>query len=66
MSEDDQEFEDDFIFQIPVIVSSLRKKIFFFEPKNGLPKWTSFEFITKKEGAKGPTKLECIAYYSEK
>ena len=167
MSEDYQEFEDDFIFQLPEMVSSLRKEIFFFEPetkkeneseqtlilanrkkdeeikelreklsnqeqskdeeilelneklvslnsqleqaktrlknqhiskiraptesvqmkhilkepvprKNGsvsprniseekqLPKWTSFEFVTKKKGAKGPKKSECIGYYSEK
>ena len=25
-------------------------------------KWTSFEFVTKKKGAKGPTKSECIGY----
>ena len=142
MSEDYQEFEDDFIFQLPEMVSSLRKEIFFFEPelkkeneleksqilvakkneeiqqlrkqlsnqeqrkdeeifelseklassnfqleqaktrlknqnnskiraptniheKQRLPKWTSFEFVTKKKGAKGPTKSECIDYYSE-
>ena len=29
------------------------------------PKWTSFEFVTKEWGAKGPTKSECIGYYSE-
>ena len=161
MSEDYQEFEDDFIFQLPEMVSSLRKEIFFFEPapkkdefektriladrkkdqeeikqlreklsnqeqrkdeemlelneklaslnfeleqakirlknqsiskiiastesvqmkhtpekpvprKNTIPeekqfaKWTSFEFVTKKKGAKGPSKSECIGYYSEK
>ena len=152
MSEDYQEFEDDFIFQLPEMVSSLRKEIFFFEPKKEnesektlilanrkkdaeikqlreelsnqkqcsdeemlelneklasldfqleqaktrlknqhiskirapiesvqmkhtseepvprkrLPKWTSFEFVTKKKGAKGPTKSECIGFYSEK
>ena len=33
MSEDYQEFEDDFIFQLPEMVSSLTKEIFFFEPK---------------------------------
>ena len=33
MSEDYQEFEDDFIFQLPEMVSSLRKEIFFFEPE---------------------------------
>ena len=31
-----------------------------------LPKWTSFVFVTKKKGAKGPTKSESIGYYSEK
>ena len=167
MSEDYQEFEDDFIFQLPEMVSSLRKEIFFFEPETKkeneseqtlilanrkkdeeikelreklsnqerckdeemlelneklaslnfqleqaktrfknqqaskikaptesvemkhtlekpfprqnssvLPrniqdeenfrKWTSFEFVTKKKGAKGPSKSECIGYYSEK
>lgn len=30
------------------------------------PNWTSFEFVTKRKGAKGPTKSECIGYYSEK
>ena len=34
MSEDYQEFEDDFIYQLPEMVSSLRKEIFFFEPKS--------------------------------
>ena len=133
MSEDYQEFEDDFIYQLPEMVSSLRKEIFFFEPKSKnenkseetlilanrkkdqeikelreklsnleqskdeeiselseklassnfqleqvktrlnnipeeqkLPKWTSFEFVTEKNGAKGPTKSDCIGYYSEK
>ena len=145
MSEDYQEFEDDFIFQLPEMVSSLSKEIFFFEPepkkenkseekliidnrkmdeeikelreklsnqeqskdeeilelseklassnfeleqakthlRNKAPKtpsalprnvsvykkfpnWTSFEFVTKRKGAKGPTKSECIGYYSEK
>ena len=32
MSEDYQEFDEDFIFQLPEMVSSLRKEIFFFEP----------------------------------
>ena len=147
MSEDYQEFEDDFIFQLPEMVSSLRNEIFFFEPeskkeKNSeekliidnrkkdeemiklreklsnqlntqrckdaeifelnekleslnfqleqakthlrnkprktpsvlprnvsvykkFPNWNSFEFVTKRKGAKGPSKSECISYYSE-
>ena len=28
--------------------------------------WEEFEFITKKTGANGPTKSECMSYYSEK
>ena len=36
------------------------------EEQNFYPKWTSFEFVTKKIGAEGPTKSECIGYYSEK
>ena len=28
--------------------------------------WGEFEFITKKKGANGPRKSECISYYSEK
>ena len=28
--------------------------------------WEEFELITKKNGAKGPKKSECISYYSEK
>lgn len=28
--------------------------------------WEEFEFITKKKGANGPAKSECIRYYSEK
>ena len=147
MSKDYQEFEDDFIFQLPEMVSSLTKEIFFFEPKKQndsektriladrikdqeeikelreklsnhlnnqrvkdeeilelneklaslnfqleqakthlrnkprktpspmprnvsvykeFPNWTSFEFVTKRIGAKGPSKTECISYYSEK
>ena len=28
--------------------------------------WNEFEFCTKKKGAHGPTKRECLEYYSEK
>ena len=28
--------------------------------------WESFEFVTKKKGAAGPTKSECLSYYAEK
>ena len=28
--------------------------------------WTEFEFLTKKFGAYGPTKSECISYYAKK
>ena len=28
--------------------------------------WESFEFVTKKKGASGPTKTECLSYYEEK
>ena len=28
--------------------------------------WTEFEFLTKKFGAHGPTKSECISYYAKK
>ena len=28
--------------------------------------WESFEFVTKKKGASGPTKTECLSYYAEK
>ena len=28
--------------------------------------WTEFKFITKKKGADGPSKDECIQYYIEK
>ena len=28
--------------------------------------WESFEFVTKKQGAFGPTRTECISYYAEK
>ena len=27
--------------------------------------WTSFEFITNKRGAKGPSKSDCLRYYSQ-
>ena len=30
------------------------------------PDWNEFEFCTKKKGAYGPSKKECIEYYSEK
>ena len=29
------------------------------------PEWDSFEFITKKKGADGPTKSECLDYYQD-
>ena len=35
-------------------------------PQIEFPKWDSFEFITKKKGATGPTKFECLDYYQEK
>ena len=28
--------------------------------------WKSFEFVTKKKGASGPSKTECLSYYAEK
>ena len=28
--------------------------------------WDEFEFCTKKKGAHGPSKKECLEYYSEK
>ena len=30
------------------------------------PDWDEFEFCTKKKGAYGPSKKECLQYYSEK
>ena len=30
------------------------------------PDWNSFEFITEKEGRRGPSKEECIKYYNDK
>ena len=30
------------------------------------PDWKKFEFITRKKGAHGPSKEECLQYYSEK
>ena len=30
------------------------------------PEWNEFEFITRKNGANGPSKTECLQYYSEK
>ena len=30
------------------------------------PDWNEFEFCTEKEGAYGPSKKECLEYYSEK
>ena len=35
------------------------------ESKN-YPEWHEFEFITRKKGADGPSKTECLEYYSEK
>ena len=31
-----------------------------------LPDWNIFEFITRKEGRRGPSKEECIEYYKHK
>ena len=28
--------------------------------------WTGFKFITKKKGAYGPTKEECLEYYEKR
>ena len=28
--------------------------------------WKSFEFVTKRKGAYGPKKTECLSYYAEK
>ena len=30
------------------------------------PDWDIFEFITKKNGRRGPSKQECIQYYNQK
>ena len=30
------------------------------------PDWNEFEFCTKKKGAFGPSKNECLEYYSKK
>ena len=30
------------------------------------PDWNEFEFCTKRKGACGPSKNECLEYYSEK
>ena len=27
--------------------------------------WTCFEFVTKRTGAEGPSKAECLGYYSK-
>ena len=35
------------------------------ESKN-YPEWDEFEFITRKKGADGPSKTECLQNYSEK
>ena len=32
-------------------------------PQIEYPKWESFEFVTKRKGATGPTKSECFDYY---
>ena len=32
-------------------------------PQLEFPKWATFEFVTKKKGATGPTKSECLDYY---
>ena len=34
-----------------------------FSPKVKWPEWDSFEFITLKKGANGPTKTDCLNYY---
>ena len=35
------------------------------ESKN-YPDWKKFEFITRKKGAYGPSKAECLQYYLER
>ena len=30
------------------------------------PDWDIFEFITEKEGRRGPSKQECVQYYNQK
>ena len=30
------------------------------------PEWDIFEFVTEKIGRRGPSKQECIQYYSQK
>ena len=32
-------------------------------PQIEYPRWDSFEFVTEKDGATGPTKSECLDYY---
>ena len=42
------------------------KNSFFIFGNVSFPDWDIFEFITKKEGRRGPSKQECIAYYYDK
>ena len=35
------------------------------ESSSIFPEWECFEFLTKKNGASGPSKIECLSYYSE-
>ena len=47
------------------IMNEIQNMISFLVKLN-TPDWDIFEFITKKEGRRGPSKEECIGYYNEK
>ena len=47
------------------ICKEIQNMISFLE-KNSDCNWETFEFITKKDGRRGPSKEECIEYYNRK
>ena len=73
MKNDELKKLQDELFFMKIQVSKLEKvaeeagnrRLIKLESEN-YPEWDEFEFITRKNGANGPSKTECLQYYSEK
>ena len=73
MKNDELKKLQDELFFMKIQVSKLEKvaeeagnrRLIKLESEN-YPEWNEFEFITRKNGANGPSKTECLQYYSEK
>ena len=59
LSRENERLKNEFSQKSQICATSLESSSIF-------PEWECFEFLTKKNGASGPSKIECLSYYSEK